>query len=329
MPTDRPDLNVDHATGRTPPSADQARRGRQFNTNAILASRHSEAPIGSFANRVARSIGMDVLTGRLPAGQKLPAEAELLQRYGISRTVLREALKTLTAKGLLMARTRVGTVVRDRQHWNFFDADVLAWKIDVGLDMELLRVLREARLAVEPFAARLAAERSSPEQVAEMRESVCQMREAVGDRPSFAQADLRFHRAVAAASDNFLLSSFGTVIETALVCATLLLPLERRELHEEAVVLHEQLAEAIADRQTDLAVRLMSEMIGFGAAVGEDPTKAMAGSDQPIPAYQGHIGSVEHKSAKGQTRPERKVANAGDISPEGAIKPMWQVGQGA
>jgi DNA-binding FadR family transcriptional regulator len=212
---------------------------------------------------------MDILRGTIQPGQTLPPEDEILKRYCISRTVLREALKTLSAKGLTVSKTRVGTVVRGRQSWNFFDADVLAWRIDVGFDAKLLQSLREARLAVEPFAARLAAERATPADLDELADSIRRMWEAVGDRQLFARADLQFHRAVAAASGNFVLGSFSAVIETALVGATLLLPLEDDALRVEAVRRHEELLNAISRKKADRAARLMSDMIGFGASVGE------------------------------------------------------------
>ncbi|MBC9033938.1 FadR family transcriptional regulator [Sphingomonas sp. JC676] len=214
---------------------------------------------------------MDILSGAIAPGEKLPPEEEVLARFGVSRTVLREAVKVLSAKGLTRSKTRVGTTVRERQHWNFFDSDVLAWRIDVGLDADLLRSLREARLAVEPFAARLAAERATPADLAAMADSVRRMREAVGNRRLFAQADLQFHRAVANASGNFILGSFAGVIETALVCATLLLPLEKSALREEALARHEELHEAIASKDAERAAKLMADMIGFGAKVGELP----------------------------------------------------------
>lgn len=236
-----------------------------------MAARGSNGVIGSAAGQVARAIGMDILRGTIAPGQKLPAEEDILGRFSVSRTVLREALKILEAKGMVKSKTRIGTVVRDRHSWNFFDSDVLAWKIDTGLDAALLRTLREARLAVEPFAARLAAERATHADMAEMAESVRLMREAVGNRHLFAQADLRFHRAVAAASGNFVLGSFAAVIETALVCATLLLPLEDTALRTEAVNRHEELLKTIARRETERAALLMSDMINFGAAVGEVP----------------------------------------------------------
>lgn len=257
------------ASSRVPALLESAPKYRTISTAEIEAARGFNHVAGSAADRVARALGMDILRGKIEPGQTLPPEDEILRRYSISRTVLREALKTLAAKGLTVSKTRVGTIVRERQRWNFFDADVLAWRIDVGFDAKLLQSLREARLAVEPFAARLAAERATPADLDELADSIQRMWEAVGDRQLFARADLQFHRAVAAASGNFVLGSFSAVIETALVGATLLLPLEDDTLRIEAVRRHDDLLSAISKKKPELAARLMSDMISFGASVGE------------------------------------------------------------
>ena len=104
---------------------------------------------------VARSIGVDIIAGRYAEGVRLPGDAELTATFGVSRPVLRESVKTLVAKGLLTTKARVGTVVRERGAWNMFDADVLAWHLDAGIDIRFLGDLAEIRLAVEPRAARL------------------------------------------------------------------------------------------------------------------------------------------------------------------------------
>jgi len=83
---------------------------------------------------VARSIGIDIIAGRYAEGGRLPGDAELTAMFGVSRPVLRESVKTLVAKGLLTTKARVGTVVRERGAWNMFDADVLAWHLDAGID---------------------------------------------------------------------------------------------------------------------------------------------------------------------------------------------------
>src|ERR1700760_2329468 len=87
---------------------------------------------------VARSIGIDIIAGRYAEGARLPGDAEMIAMFGVSRPVLRESVKTLVAKGLLTTKARVGTVVRERGAWNMFDADVLAWHLDVGIDRRFL-----------------------------------------------------------------------------------------------------------------------------------------------------------------------------------------------
>ena len=83
-------------------------------------------------SQVVDAIGADIIQGRHAPGSALPRDEELAGRFGVSRTVLREAVKTLTAKGLLVARSRVGTKVRPRDDWNMFDADVLRWHMEGG-----------------------------------------------------------------------------------------------------------------------------------------------------------------------------------------------------
>jgi DNA-binding FadR family transcriptional regulator len=240
---------------------------------AINAARGITSINTPSTTRIARAIAMEILGGVLKPGDRISGEEESLERFGVSRTVLREAVKILDAKGFVTAKPKVGTRVRDRQNWNFLDPEVLVWRIAVGLDADLLQTLREARLAVEPFAARLSAQRASLSDLAEMEASVRLMDEAVRNRTLFAAADLRFHRAVAASTGNFLLGSFSSIVEIALVCATLLLPLEDESLRSEAVHRHAELLEAIVDHDGDRASQLMSAMIAFGGEVGELSSK--------------------------------------------------------
>lgn len=222
-------------------------------------------PTSSTHDQVARALGADILSGVYQPGTKLPSEQEIIDRFGISRTVLREVFKTMTAKGLIVSKTRVGTTVRDSRHWNFFDADVLAWRVSLGMDDDFRRGIAEARLAVEPRAAQLAATRATPQDIATLRATVQQMRDAVGSRQRFAEADLAFHQALAAASGNFLLNAFSTVTEVALVASFLLLPLEEDNMHEETVNRHERVVDAIEAGASDEAGQLLADIIDFGA----------------------------------------------------------------
>jgi DNA-binding FadR family transcriptional regulator len=213
---------------------------------------------------VARTIGIDIIAGRYPEGAKLPGDAELTLLFGVSRPVLRESVKTLVAKGLLSTKARVGTVVRERASWNMFDPDVLAWHLDAGIDKRFLRDLAEIRLAVEPRAASLAAERRSMDDLAEMRRSIERMRREPSDSVGFADGDLSLHLAVANASGNPFMRSIGAVIEAALRTSFLLsAPVEERE-RDIAIHSHERIVDAIEDKDVEAASAAMTNVIFNG-----------------------------------------------------------------
>ncbi len=226
--------------------------------------KYSEGALSSH-DQVARALGADIISGVYPPGDKIPAEAEILERFDVSRTVLREVLKTLTAKGLIVSKTRVGTKVRDPAHWNMFDADVLSWKVSRGFDEGFRRDLAEIRLVIEPEAAALAAERATPEQIAELRARVEAMRNATDTRLAYAEADLAFHQMIGVASGNTLMRAISGVIETALVASfTLASPVDNPKAHKESVALHEAIVDAIEAHDGDAAHEAMRRTIGHG-----------------------------------------------------------------
>ncbi|MGQ3111493.1 MAG: FadR/GntR family transcriptional regulator [Brevundimonas sp.] len=215
--------------------------------------------------QIVRSLGEDILSGRFAPGEKLPPEPDLLRRFGVSRTALREAIKTLSAKGLLVAKTRVGTKVADREGWNFFDPEVLSWKVRTGMDADFRRHLAEVRLAIEPAAAELAADQRTDDDLAEMRAAVAAMRAEVRSEYGFARADLALHIAVGAASKNPMMRSVASVIETALLEAfTLSPPVREPGLHKDTVDAHERIVDRIEARDGPGAAAAMRAVIDAG-----------------------------------------------------------------
>src|SRR5215471_4065453 len=213
---------------------------------------------------VARSIGIDIIAGRYAEGGRLPGDAELTAMFGVSRPVLRESVKTLVAKGLLTTKARVGTVVRERTAWNMFDADVLAWHLDAGIDKRFLNDLAEIRLAVEPRAAVLAAAQRSEEDLAELRRSMDRMRCEASDSVSFADADLALHVAVARASGNLFMRSIGHVIEAALRALFLLSAPIEAEDRETVLLWHQKIVDSIAAGDAEGAAEAMLYVIHNG-----------------------------------------------------------------
>jgi DNA-binding FadR family transcriptional regulator len=217
-------------------------------------------------DQVARALGHEILSGVFPAGTKLPSEEEMLARFGISRTVLREVFKTLSAKGMIVSKTRVGTTVLDSAHWNYFDADVLSWKVGgTGFDEEFLRDLAEIRRAMESAAAEAAANRRTDADVAEMRDCLQRMAAATENARDFAEADLDFHKAVGRASGNALMRSLAAVIEMALLASfRLSSPVREPEVHKASVLGHRAIVDAIESRDGPRAAEAMRAIISHG-----------------------------------------------------------------
>lgn len=216
-------------------------------------------------DQVAATLGSEILRGVYPPGANLPAEPELIRRFQVSRTVIREAMKTLAAKGLVIAKTRVGTRVLDPVNWNYFDADVLAWRVRNGLDDELREHLVEVRRAIEPAAAALAARRRTARDVARLRQLVAAMGRPDHTRESFAQADLEFHVAIGAVSGNPLMRSFASVVAAALVASfSQSSPLEDERDHANTVREHASIVDAIEAQDERAAAAAMLKVIEIG-----------------------------------------------------------------
>jgi DNA-binding FadR family transcriptional regulator len=216
-------------------------------------------------NRIAAILGAEILKGLHPAGDNLPSEPELIGRFKVSRTVIREVIKTLAAKGFVTSKTRIGTRVRDPLHWNLFDADVLAWRVGLGLDADFVRSLTEIRRAMEPAAAALAAQRRTTTDLAGLRRHVSEMARPGHTRKSFAEVDLALHLAIGVASGNPLMRSMGSVIEAALLTSfTSSSPVDNPKDHEKSVSSHAAIVDAIEARDPQAAARATLNVIDAG-----------------------------------------------------------------
>jgi DNA-binding FadR family transcriptional regulator len=160
-------------------------------------------------------VGRQIVTGAYD-GRPFPTEAELARQHSVSRSVTREAVKMLTAKGLLTARPRKGTSVQPSTHWNLFDPDVLHWLLERKFSLRLLRQFNELRVAIEPAAAALAAEGADGERVAAIRAGYRRMEAAEAGDDDALDADIAFHIAILNASANPFYMQFRDVVTTAL-----------------------------------------------------------------------------------------------------------------
>lgn len=161
------------------------------------------------------NLGRAIVTGRYDT-QAFPTEAELAKEHGVSRSVTREAVKMLTAKGLVSARPRQGTVVQPASSWNLFDTHVLNWLLERQFSIDLLRHFNELRIAIEPEAAALAAKASNEADFESINAALERMIDAEKGLDDTLDADIAFHVAILRASKNPFYIQFRDVVSTAL-----------------------------------------------------------------------------------------------------------------
>ncbi len=166
--------------------------------------------------RIVQALGVAIVSGTYSVKNPFPIEADLCKQYGASRSVLREAVKMLTAKGLLSARPRQGTWVQPEENWNLLDPDVLHWLLERKPSYALLREFAQVRLAVEPKAAALAARVATDDMKDGIREAIAAMARADRDEDDPLPSDIAFHMAVLRASGNRFYSQLSGVTESAL-----------------------------------------------------------------------------------------------------------------
>jgi DNA-binding FadR family transcriptional regulator len=168
------------------------------------------------AGRIAAELGAAIVAGVYQPDQLVPGELELCRRFGASRTVVREAFKLLSAKGLIASRRRSGTRARPREAWHMLDADVLAWRLNGQDEPKFVFDLLHVRAVVEPAAAAMAARNHTPATLQAIEAAFAEMEAAGHDAILFADPDIRFHKAILAATDNDVMVAFGALTEAAL-----------------------------------------------------------------------------------------------------------------
>ncbi|HEX6375833.1 MAG TPA: FCD domain-containing protein [Allosphingosinicella sp.] len=204
------------------------------------------------------ALGRAIVTGTYES-QRFPTEAELAAQHAVSRSVTREAVKMLTAKGLLTARPRKGTTVQPSSSWNLFDTDVLRWLLERSFSLELLRQFNELRIAIEPEAAALAAREAEPASVAAIAAGYRRMEAAEAGRDDALESDIAFHIAVLEACGNPFYRQFRDVVATAL--RTSIRFTNRFKGRTASLPAHHAVLEAIEARNPDGARAAMAAII--------------------------------------------------------------------
>lgn len=205
-------------------------------------------------------LGIAIVTGVHAPGTLLPGEIDLAEQRGVSRSVVREALRMLSAKGLLESRPKAGTRVRDRRYWNLLDPDLLAWMFEGAPALGFVRSLFQLRLIVEPAAAELAAVRRSGHQLSRLGHALERMGSAGLASPEGQAADQQFHTIILEATGNELLMSLAGTISSAVRWTTLFKYRASRKPRD-PMPAHRALFEAIAEGDGAAAHRATAELI--------------------------------------------------------------------
>lgn len=214
--------------------------------------------------RAVQELGLRVVRGDLAPGAIVDMD-ELGAKFDVSRTVIREALKVLAGKGLVDARPKRGTFVRERNDWNLLDPDVLRWQFEAPTDMTIWDRLAEVRMIVEPAAAALAALRRTEADLGRLRTAYQEMvRTADGDLALAIEADLAFHRALLKSTGNELLEQMAMVVEIGLHARD-------RYVHgnwasfDQSLPAHGKVLKAIEVGDSSLASKLMAALLEAAA----------------------------------------------------------------
>ena len=205
-------------------------------------------------------LGEAIVAGRYAVGASLPPEPALCSELGVSRTVVREAVKSLIAKGLITTGPKVGTRVLAGEHWNWFDPDVISWQSKVGFTPEFLRDLQDLRRVVEPAAMRLAAERATAQDIAEVEAAYAGMKRAVEEGGDYVTYDLRFHQGLLRASRNRMLvqmsKALGALLRTSFEIST-----RRKDGPLSSLPLHREVLDAVIAHDPDRAEKAIQQLI--------------------------------------------------------------------
>ncbi len=261
-PRQRPDEDSELDTPLTPLDLEGP-----DNAESAIEGSASYSGGGRIHGSVVRAIGSMILSGRFAPEETLPREGELAIQLGVSRTSVREAVKVLSAKGLIEARPRVGLRVRPRDDWNMLDPAVLSWHPNLTADSDLMGSLIETRRIIEPRAAGLAARRGTAAELAAIEAAFIAMERAFpDDLAGYVDADVAFHRAVMTASHNMVLKGLIGTIEAALRAVFHVTNRDRlTERESEPLVAHGQVLDRIRFRDEAGAIAAMNVILDVAA----------------------------------------------------------------
>lgn len=205
-------------------------------------------------------LGAAIVAGRFGPDGALPPEPLLCEELGVSRTVVREAIKSLVAKGLLRTGPKVGTRVCPSSQWSWFDPDLIGWQAQAGLTPDFIRDIQDLRLIVEPAAIRLAAQRAGADDIARIEDAYAGMVDAVERGGDYVRHDLRFHQALIRAARNRMLGTMEPAL-AALLRTSFEIAMVKKNGARDSLPMHRAVLDAVIAHDPDRAEAAIRALI--------------------------------------------------------------------
>lgn len=222
----------------------------------------------TLSSRVSRELIRSIVSGRFTPGALLPTEEQFCSNFGVSRSVVREAMKTVTGLGMARSRQGQGTVVLPSTSWNNFSADLIQARRDTGAIHDVLAEVLELRRIVEVQAAGLAAVRANDENLDRMADLIEHMRATVGDAAEFNRLDVQFHDEIFRATSNHLIVSLFDLLHPVLYAAREVSvgSQPQRASMDQTVAEHVTILRRVRESAVGLAQKAMEEHLDLSAA---------------------------------------------------------------
>jgi len=191
----------------------------------------------------------------------LYASEPLAAEFSVSRTALREAYCMLAAKGLIVARPKVGTRVRPKGDWNMLDPDVFAWHLQTGPTKDFVADLHVLRQMIEPAAAALAARHRTHATIDRISAAYADMERFKHGAGDLVATDLDFHMAIIEATGNLCIGALGGLIHAALLVTFRLSWEGAARIQDNRLRQHKAVLGAIREGVPEIAAQRMTELL--------------------------------------------------------------------
>lgn len=222
----------------------------------------------NLTQQLTHKLGEAIVKGDYPIGSRMPSEAVLCEQFAVSRSATREAVKMLSAKGLISSRPKQGITVNPESNWNLYDSEVLEWILKSKPSLQLLKEFTQVRFAIEPMAAKLAAENATPQQLTQIEEALYRIAEAQEGLDDQLDAHINFLNMILLASGNRFFIQLTQFVDAALR-VSIRYTNQVKGISNTDVTFHVKVYNAIKDGDGTSAQALIYEVLSDAVALIE------------------------------------------------------------